>query len=331
MNMPRKKRIGTDELYQYMNGTKAFPEEIGMARIRKEKSQSDVLYYRWDLSFTEDTDAKKMDNAGKDEVQIIFNLNQDIEWQVGEDPTSPRFQKVFMKRGEVCIYRNDDIGTSMFYPSGRHYQFRSLQMRTERFRELVNMLFSNEESGRIEQMVFSRVEKTKITPEMFRVLSEIDSADRYAEFKGVYLETKMIELTAQVLLGIVNGGSGGSSAKEIRIYPQDRLSIEHLREKIQLMPYEDYNAPEMAMKMAMSLSKLNRLFRKMYNTSLHAYVQEMRLEYAASILNRELVNISEAASRAGFTNMSYFAKVFKERYGVTPKEYRERKMLENDL
>lgn len=330
MSKERKSMISTEELYQYMDGTAGFPEEIGTAKIRKEKSRNDVLYYRWDLSFTQDTDAKKCDNAGMDEVQIIFNLNQNIEWQVGEDPASPRFQKVIMNRGEVCIYRNDNIGTSMFYPSGRHYQFRSLQMKTPRFSELLHMLFPKEESDQIEKMVFSRVMKTRITPEMFRILSEIDSADRYAEFKDVYLETKMIELTAQVLFGIVNG-ENANVKKEIYIDPQDRLSIEHLREKIQLVPYDDYSAPKIAKSLAMSLSKLNRLFRMMYDTSLHAYVQEMRLEYAASLLCETRMNVSEAAARAGYNNMSYFSKSFRERYGMSPKEYRERKVLENDL
>ena len=331
MSRERKKLISTDDLYQYMDGAKGFPEEIGTAKIRKEKSRNDVLYYSWDLSFSQDTAAKKCDNAGLDEVQIIFNLNQDIEWQVGEDPASPRFQKVVMKRGEVCIYRNDNIGTSMFYPSGRHYRFRSLQMKTERFSGLLHMLFPEKEALRIEQMVFTRVEKTRITPEMFRILSEIDSADRYAEYKDVYLETKMIELTAQILMKIANGEDKDIQKKEQNIDPQDRLSIEHLREKIQLVPYEDYDAPSVALKLAMSLSKLNRLFRQMYDTSLHAYVQEMRLEYAAALLVREKINVSEAASRSGYSNMSFFSKSFKERFGISPKDYRERKVLENDL
>ena len=321
--------IDSEELFRYMNGAAGFPKEIGTASIQKERSRSDVLYYRWDLSFTADTAARKQDNAGNDEVQIIFNLNQDIKWQVGEDPASPRFQKVVMKRGEVCIYRNDDIGTSMFYPSGRHYRFRSLQMTTERFEELLRMLFPEEEAERIRKMVFSKVEKTKITPEMFRILSEIDSADRYAEFKGVYLETKMIELTAQVLFGIVNGEQAVLPNPAMHIDPQDRLSIEQLRERIQLVPYEDYDAPRVASSMAMSLSKLNRLFRRMYDTSLHAYVQEMRLEYAAALLIREDLSISETAVRSGYNNMSYFSKAFRERFGMSPKEYRERKVLEN--
>jgi len=327
----KKSHISTDDLLAFMNGTDSIPKELGTAKIQSERSKSNILYYRWDLMFSEDTDARKHDNAGNDEVQIIFNLNQDIKWQVGEDPASPRFQQVIMRSGEVCIYRNNDIGTSMNYESNRHFRFRSLQMKTEKFCALLRLYFSEKEAKRMEEKVFQKVQKTRITAEMFRVLSEIDSADRYAEFKEVYLEPKMIELTMQVLFGILHAKTNEVERPQLKIDPIDRLSMEHLREKIQLYPYENYNAPSVAASMSMSVSKMNRLFRELYDISLHSYIQEMRLEYASRLLSEGACNVSEAATRSGYNNMSYFSKAFKNRYGMMPKEYRERKVLENGL
>ena len=37
---------------------------------------------------------------------------------------------------------------------------------------------------------------------MYRVLSEIDSSEKFREFAGVFVEAKMIELIALVLYGI---------------------------------------------------------------------------------------------------------------------------------
>jgi AraC-like DNA-binding protein len=281
--------------------------------------------------FSEDTDARKQDNAGNDEVQIIFNLNQDIKWQVGEDPASPLFQQVIMRSGEVCIYRNNDIGTSMYYPGGRHFRFQSMQMETSKFSALLRLYFSEKEAEHMEKRVFQQLQKTRITAEMFRVLSEIDSADRYAEFKEVYLETKMIELTMLVLFGIMHEKKNETDRPILKIDPIDRLSMEHLKEKIQLYPYERYDAPAVAASMSMSVSKMNRIFRELYDTSLHLYIQEMRLEYAARLISEGICNVSEAAARSGYNNMSHFSKAFKNSYGMMPKEYRERKVLENDL
>ena len=81
----------------------------------------------------------------------------------------------------------------------------------------------------------------------------------------------------------------------------------------------------------MSVSKLNRIFRELYGTSLHAYVQEMRLEQAAEMLLKMNISVTEVALNSGYNNMSYFSKAFKERFGMTPKKFSERKVLKNDL
>ena len=71
----------------------------------------------------------------------------------------------------------------------------------------------------------------------------------------------------------------------------------------------------------MSISKLNRVFRTMYATSLHSYVQDKRLEYAARLLQENDVQISQAAQLSGYTNMSHFSKSFVKKFGVLPKDY----------
>jgi AraC-like DNA-binding protein len=50
------------------------------------------------------------------------------------------------------------------------------------------------------------------------------------------------------------------------------------------------------------------------------YLKMRRLEQAAQLL-RQGVRITEVAERVGFTSSSYFAKCFKSRFGVLPKEY----------
>jgi len=320
--------VNADTLYETIKNKNGIHTEIGNADIAFQNSDSDITYTRWDIEFHKDIDAGKKDNSGCDEVQIIFNLNQDIEWNVGNKEDAKVFMNVPMKKGEVCIYRNNDTPTSMYYKSGINFRFKSLQMPTKRFKILLENHFKKEEIETIEEIVYKRVAKTRITSDMYRILSEIDSADRYKEFKGVFLEAKMTELTAKVLFEIMYHSDDARSA--IIINDMDSKAVEKLRENIQLEPYRDYNAVEVSRDLSMSVSKLNRIFRDMYATSLHAYVQEMRLEYAAELLISKDYNITEVAIRSGYDNMSHFAKKFKERFGITPKKFHERKVLKKD-
>ncbi|MCR5847312.1 MAG: helix-turn-helix transcriptional regulator [Lachnospiraceae bacterium] len=317
--------LTTEDLYNYMNGKKSLPEGMGQAEIKGKKSESDISYYRWDLEFLQDMDAKKTDNSGKDEIQIIFNLNRNIEWVVGNKEVDGH-QIVNMKKGEVCIYRNNNYETSMHYDKGVKFQFKSLQMKTEKFRDFLNSFFSREEKKKIENMVCTEVKTTVITPDMYRILSEIDSADRYKEFQYVFLEMKMFELIAMVLYAITYNEPGENDVLPVSDNNEIK-KLAKLRETIQLEPYNDYCAPEVASELNMSVSKLNRLFRQLYASSLHSYVEEQRLEYAAGLLMKGNYTVTEAAIQAGYYHMSHFSKKFKERFGITPKKFCERKVL----
>lgn len=325
-----RKYIDNVNLYDFLNGKTRALKEIGTADISSQKSDSNIVYYRWDLEFDADTDAKKPNNSGIDEIQIIFNLNQDIEWMVGENKNDEKYQIVSMKKGDVCIYRNDDVGTSMSYRKGVNFKFKSLQMHTKRFKELLRTHFPEKDINNIERIIFDSVQMTRITPEMYRILSELDSADRYKEFKGVFLDAKMTELTALVLFEIVHNKNESNNYVSLR-NNTDSYAVEKLREDIQLSPFKDYDAESIASRLSMSVSKLNRIFRELYGTSLHAYVQEMRLEQAAEMLLKMDISVTEVALNSGYNNMSYFSKAFKERFGMTPKKFSERKVLKNDL
>lgn len=50
------------------------------------------------------------------------------------------------------------------------------------------------------------------------------------------------------------------------------------------------------------------------------YLKTLRMNKAAELIMQG-TRISEVAVQVGFTSSSYFAKCFKARYGVLPKEY----------
>ena len=66
----------------------------------------------------------------------------------------------------------------------------------------------------------------------------------------------------------------------------------------------------------------NRLFKKKTGMTYSAYVQNVRLTRAEKLLcstNKSIVEISEMI---GYQNKGYFYKIFQEKYGMTPQQYR---------
>ena len=50
----------------------------------------------------------------------------------------------------------------------------------------------------------------------------------------------------------------------------------------------------------------------------------VRIDRAAQMLREGTYSISEIAQNVGYDNFSYFSRLFKDRTGYTPKEYRNR-------
>ena len=304
-----------------LNESDSLSNSFGRIDLQKVKERENIVYHSWNVQVETTTFAQEKDNNGRDEVQIMFNLNQDINWFVNKnDSFNTGSEQVEMAKGEVCVFRNNNYSTAMNYEAGINFNFKSLQMPTPYFRDLLSKYFSNQNISELEEHFLTHVTKTVITPEMYRVLSEIDTADRFKEYEGVYTEGKMIELTALVLYGIAY-----HKTDEIKRLPQpnknDMERMELLREKIQRSPALEYDAQTVADEMGMSISKLNRVFRTLYATSLHSYVQDKRLECAAKLLQENNMAISEAAQKSGYTNMSHFSKSFLKKYGVLPKDF----------
>jgi len=67
-------------------------------------------------------------------------------------------------------------------------------------------------------------------------------------------------------------------------------------------------------------SKLKKVFKKVYGTTLYRYVQKLRLEEANFLLKEENLTVGEIAKRVGYRHQGHFSKLFFSTYGVYPKE-----------
>lgn len=75
---------------------------------------------------------------------------------------------------------------------------------------------------------------------------------------------------------------------------------------------------ELAHLCATNESKLKKVFKLVYNTTLHTYVQKLRLAQANLLLKEESLTIGEIAKRVGYKHQGYFSKLFYKSYGVYP-------------
>lgn len=74
----------------------------------------------------------------------------------------------------------------------------------------------------------------------------------------------------------------------------------------------------------MNHSYFCRLFKQNFGCCFSEYILAYRLEKAKLSLANTDVRISQIASASGFNSFSYFGKCFREKFGVSPSDYRKR-------
>lgn len=66
-----------------------------------------------------------------------------------------------------------------------------------------------------------------------------------------------------------------------------------------------------------------RIFKKYYGTTPQKYLLALRLNEAKELLERYAIPINEICVKTGFESPAHFSKLFKEKVGVSPSEYRK--------
>ncbi|MDR5866713.1 helix-turn-helix transcriptional regulator [Halomonas koreensis] len=87
----------------------------------------------------------------------------------------------------------------------------------------------------------------------------------------------------------------------------------------------DLRLEEVARAAAMSVSALQRRFKRETGITVFDYVRQRRLEKVRDALRQDNLSISEAAYMAGYNHTSNFITAFKRRFGMTPGD-----MIDND-
>ena len=69
----------------------------------------------------------------------------------------------------------------------------------------------------------------------------------------------------------------------------------------------------------------SRIFKEWYGAGPSNFLHDMRMKRAVRLLQTERITIKEIADRCGFTDTSYFCKVFRKEFQISPEGFRNKK------
>jgi AraC-like DNA-binding protein len=100
--------------------------------------------------------------------------------------------------------------------------------------------------------------------------------------------------------------------------PEKELMERQLRDYI----FSDINLEQFAKRTNRSLSSFKKKFKAYYNESPHRWVVRQRLMYARMQLISSDRDVAQIAAECHFPNSSYFIRLFRKEFSLTPTQYR---------
>jgi len=94
------------------------------------------------------------------------------------------------------------------------------------------------------------------------------------------------------------------------------IAVKYINENIEEM----INIKELAKDLHMSESNFSHLFKKVIGIKPVEYIKNKKLELALEYLRNE--SVTDVAFNLGYANISYFIRLFKDKYNMTPKQYK---------
>lgn len=85
---------------------------------------------------------------------------------------------------------------------------------------------------------------------------------------------------------------------------------------------EDISLNDAAKQAYVNPSHLSRVFNKKMNTNFRSYLNSVRINKSKELLADTDLSLAEIGNQIGFSDQSYFTKIFRKIEGVTPGQYR---------
>jgi len=88
---------------------------------------------------------------------------------------------------------------------------------------------------------------------------------------------------------------------------------------------EDFSVNDICTSLGISRVQLYRKVKAVLGYNINEYILDVRMQKAKYFLLNEDLSIAEISYKVGFSSQAYFATVFKSKFGVTPKAFKENK------
>ena len=308
--------------------TLQLPEDIGQGYIRATSFSSGVGIIEYYCTFYKDiaihfilnrTHPLKFIFCSEGKVDHSFEENSDVH-------TIDTYQN-------VIVSSSGHNGHVLFFKANETAHVTSLEIIRDEFKKRPNYDFTGLEPRLKELFEDSIAEKLffyqgNYSIQAADIVEEINNKEVNGFLRNIFLEGKAYEMLAKQINQYHDDQEDDKGGAIMR-----RTDVEKVQRAVELIKRDlnkNYSVDHLAKEVGTNVNKLQEGFKYMFNLTVNKYMQQVKLEAAKDLLTTSEHNISQIVSMIGLNNRSYFSKIFKEKYGVSPKYFLQNKNVEQE-
>lgn len=153
---------------------------------------------------------------------------------------------------------------------------------------------------------------------MLTVAYEIVNAIHCSNVESHYISAKVLELWSHEL----------ALLKRLSPEPSNKTAlnakdIAPIHRAAEILSKEMVNPPsllELSRRIGINDNKLKTTFKQVYGVTVFNYLHRHRLQKAKVLISEHQCTVTQAANAVGFSSASHFSNVFKQAFGLTPRQ-----------
>ncbi|WP_246354275.1 helix-turn-helix domain-containing protein [Paenibacillus phytohabitans] len=277
------------------------PEQFGQGYWERIGVSPAIEITVCEMCFGENVEMRSSEPEGS--MKWSYCLGAPIEWQVRRSNRDYR-----LNHGELSVFGHQPADCVGMYQAGLPYYGITVKADPDLF-EPVRKLSS--QAGRQEPFLTHTA-----TPQMKQIFEEMLRCSFEDSLKRIYLEGKVMELTAVYMHEALDKPALSTALS--------RTDVDSLLRAKEILDHDLLAAPgiqELSMRVCLNEYKLKKGFKQLFGMPVHAYIIDSRLKAAYRLLETGSSTVTAAALMTGFSNPSFFAEKFRQKYGSVPSRY----------
>ena len=256
---------------------------------------------------------------GVNPLRLLFNQHATLDYSntVEGVSTIAKLQRVLFSNGVSSRH-------SITLKNQKHHSFFLININRKAFEEKIDA-FADDIYEDLE-LIFKDLNGVNhvynidnFSLEISELIEEFKNCELDEFMKPVFLEGKAYEILTLQMQELSDHLKGKNKDILLRKSTVDKVekAVDIIKNELDVR----INVHKLAKRVGLNQNTLQSGFKTLFKTSVNEYIKDYRLDLAKKLLQESDLNITEITYKVGINSRSYFSKLFKERYGISPKDY----------